>query len=205
MINKKGESNTGLVLGLVFGIASLIIVVMIAFTITGIMGGSSIIPQTNYQLTNESQSSIATLVNANQSGYNVQGRSLVRNPGAFILTSCYAEYFQSNGTATTVTTWGGYNRSLTSANCTLSSAGNLSSGTPATYNFPNVSISYTYKGDNAQILTSDNLTSNFSSGAQNISSKIPTILLIAAVILIIGILAVLVGVWYKMRMGGGSL
>ena len=53
--------------------------------------------------------------------------------------------------------------------------------------------------------TVDNLTSNFSSGVQNVASKIPTVLLIAAVVLIIGVLAVLVGVWQRMRMGGGNL
>ena len=53
--------------------------------------------------------------------------------------------------------------------------------------------------------TVDNLTSNFSAGVQNVSSKIPTVLLIAAVVLIIGVLAVLVGIWQRMRMGGGNL
>ena len=53
--------------------------------------------------------------------------------------------------------------------------------------------------------TADTLGANFSSGVQQISSKIPTILLIAAIVLIIGVLAVLVGVWQRMRMGGGNL
>lgn len=53
--------------------------------------------------------------------------------------------------------------------------------------------------------TVDNLTSNFSTGVQNISSKIPTVLLVAAVVLIIGVLAVLVAVWQRMRLGGGQL
>ena len=53
--------------------------------------------------------------------------------------------------------------------------------------------------------TVDNLTSNFSTGVQNVASKIPTVLLIAAVVLIIGVLAVLVGIWQRMRMGGGGL
>jgi len=53
--------------------------------------------------------------------------------------------------------------------------------------------------------TVGNLSSNFSSGIQKVSSKIPTILLIAAVVLIIGVLAVLVAVWQRMRMGGGQL
>jgi flagellar biosynthesis protein FliQ len=53
--------------------------------------------------------------------------------------------------------------------------------------------------------TVDGLTGNFSSGVDKISSKIPTILLIAAIVLIIGVLAVLVGIWQRMRMGGGNL
>jgi len=53
--------------------------------------------------------------------------------------------------------------------------------------------------------TVGNLTSNFSSGVQKVSAKIPTVLLIAAVVLIIGVLAVLVAVWQRMRMGGGQL
>jgi len=38
----------------------------------------------------------------------------------------------------------------------------------------------------------------------NVSSKIPTVLLIAAIVLILGVLAVLVGVWQRMKMGGAS-
>lgn len=49
-----------------------------------------------------------------------------------------------------------------------------------------------------------NLSSNFSSGVNNISSKVPTILLVAGIVLIIGVLAVLVGVWQRMKMGGGG-
>jgi multisubunit Na+/H+ antiporter MnhC subunit len=50
-----------------------------------------------------------------------------------------------------------------------------------------------------------NLTANFSEGINRVSEQIPTVLLIAAIVLIIGVLAVLVGVWQRMRMGGGSL
>jgi multisubunit Na+/H+ antiporter MnhC subunit len=47
-----------------------------------------------------------------------------------------------------------------------------------------------------------NLTANFTSGIDKVSAKIPTVLLVAAIVLILGVLAVLVGVWQKMRMGG---
>ncbi len=51
----------------------------------------------------------------------------------------------------------------------------------------------------------NNLTSNFTSGISNISAKLPTVLLVAAIVLILGVLAVLVSVWQNMRMGGGTI
>lgn len=66
--------------------------------------------------------------------------------------------------------------------------------------------------DNSSLLTSDSeednaterLIANFTEGVDNVSDKIPTVLLVAAIVLILGVLAVLVGVWQRMRMGGGS-
>ncbi len=51
----------------------------------------------------------------------------------------------------------------------------------------------------------DNLAANFTSGVDNVSSKIPTILLIAAIVLILGVLVLLVGAWQRMRIGGGGI
>ena len=201
--NKRGQS-LGIVGGLIFGIASLVIGVIIAFVIVGTLDGSGIIPQSSYNEVNESDLTGA-LVSANTSGYTVVPDPARRNSDSFVLSACWSEYYQSNGTATTTASYGGYNVSLTSANCTLSSAGNLSSGTPLTYNFPNVSASYTFEGDNSQILSAGNLSSNFSEGVDEVADKIPTILLIAAVILILGVLAVLIAVWQRMRMGGGQI
>ena len=64
--------------------------------------------------------------------------------------------------------------------------------------------------NNASLLTANSaeanatnrLVGNFTSGVDNVSSKIPTVLLVAAIVLILGVLAVLVGVWQRMRMGG---
>ena len=50
-----------------------------------------------------------------------------------------------------------------------------------------------------------NLAANFTKGVDNVSSKIPTILLIAAIVLILGVLVLLVGAWQRMRIGGGSI
>jgi len=65
--------------------------------------------------------------------------------------------------------------------------------------------------DDAGLLTSGStediavtsLSQNFTLGVDEISSKIPTVLLVAAIVLILGVLAILVGVWQNMRMGGG--
>ena len=53
--------------------------------------------------------------------------------------------------------------------------------------------------------SADNLAANFTAGVDNVSSKIPTILLIAAIVLILGVLVLLVGAWQRMRIGGGGI
>ena len=56
--------------------------------------------------------------------------------------------------------------------------------------------------------TAGNLTANFTKGIQNVSSKIPTILLIGAVVLLFGVIVLLVRQSQAMGIGGsrsGSL
>jgi multisubunit Na+/H+ antiporter MnhC subunit len=48
-----------------------------------------------------------------------------------------------------------------------------------------------------------NLSANFTKGVDNVSSKIPTVLLVAAIVLILGVLVLLVGAWQRMRTGPG--
>ena len=49
-----------------------------------------------------------------------------------------------------------------------------------------------------------NLSANFTAGVNEVALKIPTVLLVAAIVLILGVLAILVGVWQRMRMGDGA-
>ena len=49
------------------------------------------------------------------------------------------------------------------------------------------------------------LAANFTAGVDKVSSKIPTVLLVAAIVLILGVLVLLVGTWQRMRIGGGSI
>lgn len=51
----------------------------------------------------------------------------------------------------------------------------------------------------------DNLVANFTSGVDKVSAKIPTILLVAAIVLILGVLVLLVAAWQRMRVGGSSI
>ena len=53
-------------------------------------------------------------------------------------------------------------------------------------------------------MSTEGLRSNFSNGVGNVSDKIPTILLVAIIVAVIGILALLVGVWQRMKMGGSG-
>ena len=49
-----------------------------------------------------------------------------------------------------------------------------------------------------------NLIANYTAGIDNVSAKVPTVLLVAAIVLILGVLAILVAVWQRMKLTGGS-
>ena len=53
--------------------------------------------------------------------------------------------------------------------------------------------------------STDAMVSNFTKGVDNVSSKLPTVLLVAAIVLILGVLVLLVSNWQRMRLGGGSI
>lgn len=56
-----------------------------------------------------------------------------------------------------------------------------------------------------EAITAGNLSSNLSSGINQIALKIPTIFLVAAVVILFGVLAILVARSRSMTGGGGSL
>ena len=56
----------------------------------------------------------------------------------------------------------------------------------------------------AEETAANSMAANFTAGVDEVSSKIPTVLLVAAIVLILGVLAILVGVWQRMRLGGGG-
>ena len=48
------------------------------------------------------------------------------------------------------------------------------------------------------------LTTNFTSGVDSVATKIPTVLLVAAIVLILGVLVLLVATWQRMNIGGSG-
>jgi hypothetical protein len=177
-MDKKGQSG-GLVTGLVFGIASLIIGIIVAFVLVSTLTGAGLLPQDSVTTLNEAAGIV------NNTGYTLAGTSYAGATG-YSLTAA------SNGST-----------QLTLTNFTVSSTGVVRNASAQVYEL--VVFNYTYSKDSKETITTDALSANFSKGVSNISSKIPTILLVAAIVLIIGVLAVLVGVWQRMKMGGGQL
>ena len=56
----------------------------------------------------------------------------------------------------------------------------------------------------AEANSTASLVSNFTAGVDEVATKLPTILLVAAIVLVLGVLALLVGIWQRMKMGGGG-
>lgn len=180
-IKKRGQTG-GLITSLVFGIAALVIGTIIAFVIVSTLSGADLI----------SEGRVSTAVGTEAAWINSTTYTLTVVDDAttnFVITE-----------AANVTN----GATINAANFTLdSTTGILTNATPTAWN--DVALNYTYDTLTNEELSAGLMTGNFTSGINNVSSKLPTALLIAAIILILAILGVLVGVWQKMRMGGGSI
>jgi hypothetical protein len=189
-MNKRGQTlNGGLITGLVFGIASLVIVIIIALVITSTMGDANLLTagRPSVSVVNESG------IGINQTGDTLAG-SAVTNfvPSSITITTVFNE---TNGTV-------GYPLLVTSANYSVSSTGVITSTTPADWNFTNANVSYSYNTYANEELSETALSGNFTVGINNVSGKVPTALLVAAIVLILGVLGILVEVWRRMQLGG---
>lgn len=187
MKNKKGNIN--LIVGLVFGVASLIIGVIIAFVIVSTLTNANLLTsgRTTTTVTNETKAWLNTSANP----YTLA--KVAANRMTYTITSIY----DNSSTA--------YDTLVPAANYTVSAAGVLTTTSGAYLNQSDVSVSYTYVTKANEEYSSSLLTGNFTSGIDNVSGKIPTVLLVAAIVLILSILALLVGAWQKMRMGQGGI
>ena len=174
----------GLITGLVFGIASLVIGVIIAFVIVSTLTGADLLTSTRTTgtVTNESGGDIGA------TGYQLAALDAQYVPGTISITDVY------NATDGVL---------ITSGNYTVSSTGLLTNASVTTWTDVNITYSSSIYSEEEQSTTS--LSGNFTAGVDNVSSKIPTVLLVAAIVLILGVLALLVATWQRMRIGGGSI
>jgi len=184
MFKTKKAQTAGLITGLVFGIASLVIGVIIAFVI------------------------VSTLTSANLLTDGRTTTSVINETGAYINSTGYQlTALDTNYVPGTITIDEAFNDTIgfliTSANITISSTGIVTNATAIYWN--NATMSYTSSVYSNNELATQDLSANFTKGVDNVSTKIPTILLIAAIVLILGVLVLLVGAWQRMRIGGGSI
>jgi hypothetical protein len=185
MKNRKGQTG-GLITGLVFGIASLVIGVIIAFVIVSTLSGADLLEgtRTSATTTNESGGFI------NATGYTLANFDSDTTKAISITQAVNAT--DGDGTV------------IASGNYTLdTSTGIVTNASDTTW--ADVNFTYSVTTESAEEAATDNLDANFSAGVNNVSEQIPTVLLVAAIVLILAVLAILIGVWQRMRMGGGSV
>ena len=170
----------GLVTGVVSGVVLLVVLVMIGFVVIQNMGDV----EDNLATTSGRQSVI------NESGYvNATGYTLAWN---------YIDGFTS---PVITTAWNG-TELLDAGNYTVSDLGVV---TNTTFSRGDDAVNISYYFDYKETTTGTReLRSNFTTGISNVSNKLPTIFLIVAVILILGVLLFLWIAYQRMQLMGGS-
>lgn len=190
------KAQTGQVNAIVIGIAGIIIAFIIAFiAISTLLGSEALLSSVTNTTTNESQGVTGSIVYANgSSAYTVVGFSGAtgRNARSFSISDAWVQG-ANDGTFDDQlnSTYRGY--------LSIDDNGFLTNTTHinASY-YSNLSITYTNLADGIQEGGAKRLSANLTEGADEIAGQIPTLLLIAIIVLVLIILGILVGVWYKM-------
>ena len=180
----------GAILGeLVSGTGALIVGVIITLIIVSTLLGANLLGDdltTSFTVTNETN------------GYvNVTGYTLAQanaSNSAYVITALWG----AQG--------GEYNVTIPTTNATVSSTGVVTNSTVVVNDNVSISYTYTYTRDNQYEDSANALRDNMTTGITNVGNKIPTILLIAAVVLLFGVLVILVAKSREMNIvGSGSL
>lgn len=179
-IRKKGDLK--LVSGLIFGVIGLVLLVIIGLMIVTTILNANLMKGTS------------VLTTRNESGY------LNSSAGVYTLAGFNAHNYDYTIVQIRNATGGVL---VTSASYTFNSAlGTITNSTAVVY--PTVNITYTQINSTAYEDTATGMAGNLTTGTNNVSDKIPTILLIAAVVLLLGILVFLVVKARQMNIGGGA-
>lgn len=182
MKNRKGQTG-GLITGLVFGVAGLIIGVIIAFIIVSTLTDSDLMSGTRGSSTVTEEAGWL-----NNTGYTLATYDLT-----------VAKNFEITAIANV-----SHDIYATSGNWTFVDGVLTNASAEPSYSFDAINVSYTYDAFSLEEISSNRMDTNFTRGVDNVSAKIPTVLLVAAIVLILSVLAILVGVWQRMSIGGGS-
>ena len=177
MINKKG----GVVTSTVMGVGGLIIGTIIILVITSTLLGASLISNDVITTTSESGAWL------NSTTYTVAQSGAIGFTGLTITGA-------NNYTGATPLV-------ILTDNFTVSGAGFTNS---SLLTYSNLTINYSFTQNSDEVKSTNNVEGNFTEGIGNIASKIPTILLIVAVVFLFGALVLLVRNANAMGIGGGS-
>jgi len=195
MFKTKKAQSGGLITGLIFGVASLVIGVIIAFVIVSTLIDADLLSTGRSSGTSLHVNGTGTdTVYINSTGYPLAAANISTTvPGSFVITAA-ANY--TTGVGTDI---------IPSTNWTITTAGVVYNSTDNEIGWMNVTLNYSYSIYTEEEVGASNIASNLTKGVDNVSNKIPTILLIAAIVLILGVLVLLVGAWQRMRIGGGGI
>ena len=169
----------GMIGGLIMGIAGLVITIIVAFILVS-----------NVALVDDDINTAIPgyVVNETSAFINDSGYSLVRASLTGFASPVITAAFNSSDNTDIIIL----------GNITVSSAGVIINASEMLWG--DVIISYSYTST-PTVASADDMISNFTSGIGNVSAKIPTVLLIAAVVLILGLLVLLWAQYQKMGVG----
>lgn len=178
MRHKKG----GVVTNVVMGVGGLVIGVIVILIITSTLLNADLLEKTPVTVIDEAS------VWLNETNYTVTDATVAGFSG-FAITSAI------NATD---------NTTILLANFTQFASSGIFNNASSTMEWDDIYINYTYTRDSDEGKSVNNLESNFTEGIGNISSKIPTILLIVAVVFLFGALLLLVRNAKIMGVGGSG-
>jgi len=192
--SKKGQ----ITMQLVMGIAGLVLLLVIALLVVSTILGAGLFERTTgtINITDEGKGlAIASEINLNGTGYQLGNETFNASRTSYTIHSAL------NCSAAVCAPVGSGNWSINGSGLVTNTsvAGNTSYNN-MTYNY---SFKYTEPrgaGENAGFNMSDNLLA----GVRNVNTKIPTILLIAAIVILFSVLAILVIRAKQSNMGAGA-
>jgi hypothetical protein len=172
---KKG----GIVGDLVSGTGGLIVLVVIMLVIVSTLLTANLFTRSTQTINITDEGHLqAGIIYLNQTGWQL-GNSSNSSRSSYSVWSLLC-----NGTTT-----------VTSGNWTINASGtifNSTAGDNSSYHNCTANYSFTFTEESTEENVAKNLSLNLTSGIRNVSGKVPTILLIAAVVLLFGVLVLLV-------------